>query len=161
MLAFLDSPIQLVVVAVVVLLVFGPQKLPEMLHQLGRAIREFKRTTSDLTNSLNVDDRYEPHYNPPRYDSYGNQTDEYTSSSVPEEDMRQLPSSALTTPADAPRGDFAASAFADTSSEYGVMPSTPAAASTSESVYGVKPAETAPAEVAIRPAEGSVSRNAG
>jgi TatA/E family protein of Tat protein translocase len=155
MLAFIDSPVQLVVVAVVVLLVFGPQKLPEMLNQLGRAIREFKKTTSELSNSLNADDRYEPHYNPPRYDSYGNPTESAALPSVPEEDVRQL--SAATAPASEPQhGDFAASAFADTSSEYGTMP-TPTA------THGTQATEAAVAEseVVIRPAEGSVSRNAG
>jgi len=159
MLAFLESPIQLLVVAIVVLIVFGPQKLPEMLNQLGRAIREFKRTTSDLSSSLNLDDRYEPHYNPPRYDSYGNV--ETGASTVPEEDMRQLSTAEPQPMAEPPRGDFAASAMADTTEQYGTMtPAPPAVAGSSDDVYGVKPAETPP-EVVIRPAEGSVARNSG
>ena len=48
MLAFLDSPVQLIIAAVVILIVFGPQKLPEIAGQVGRALRELKRTTSDL-----------------------------------------------------------------------------------------------------------------
>lgn len=48
MLAFIDSPIQLLLAAVVILVVFGPQKLPEIAGQIGRALRELKRTTGDL-----------------------------------------------------------------------------------------------------------------
>jgi TatA/E family protein of Tat protein translocase len=160
MLAFIDSPIQLVVVAVVVLLVFGPQKLPEMLHQLGRAIREFKRTTSDLSSSLNLDDRYDQHYNPPRYDSYGNQTDSSTTHTVPEEDVRQLPTAPAEN-AEPVHGDFAASALADVSGDYGVAPSV--APGNSDHVYGVQPATAAaPAsDVAIRPAAGNIARHDG
>lgn len=161
MLAFLESPIQLLVVAIVVLIVFGPQKLPEMLNQLGRAIREFKRTTSDLSSSLNLDDRdrYEPHYSPPRYDSYGNV--ETGASTVPEEDMRQLSTAEPQPVAEPQHGDFAASALADTTEQYGTMaPTPPVATGTNDSVYGVKPAEASP-QVVIRPAEGSVARNSG
>src|SRR5579859_3215314 len=121
MLAFIDSPIQILVVVVVLLIVFGPQKLPEMLNQLGRAIREFKRTTSDLSSSLNMEDRYEPqHYEPPRYDSYGNHIyNDSTSAAVSDEEARQI-TDASTELAE-PRCDFTASALADTAGEdYGV-----------------------------------------
>lgn len=75
MLAFLDSPIQLIVAGVVILILFGPQKLPEMLGQLGKAIREFKRYSSDMTDMLHSsmnDTRYDSTNPPTHYDSYGN-----------------------------------------------------------------------------------------
>jgi sec-independent protein translocase protein TatA len=36
------GPLQIVIVLIIVLLVFGPKRLPEMGRSLGRGIREFK-----------------------------------------------------------------------------------------------------------------------
>ena len=164
MLAFLDSPVQLVIAAVVILIVFGPEKLPEIMKQAGRALREFKRTTSELQETLSLDttdhNRYEEHYNPPAYDSYGNPTtaEETKTSSVPEADVWQpadasgptmLPHTA--THVEPVYGDFAASALSDAGSEYGVV-TDGSSASQGAAAYA------APREVVARPAEGAVSR---
>ena len=41
------SPIQILIVLVIALLVFGPKRLPEMGRSLGRGIREFKTAIVD------------------------------------------------------------------------------------------------------------------
>ncbi|MDQ6747121.1 MAG: twin-arginine translocase TatA/TatE family subunit [Candidatus Dormibacteraeota bacterium] len=41
----------LIILAVVALIVFGPKRLPELGHGLGKAITEFKKGTSDLMGS--------------------------------------------------------------------------------------------------------------
>jgi TatA/E family protein of Tat protein translocase len=46
------GPAEMLVIGVFALLVFGPQKLPEMARSVGRAIREFKRATGELTQEL-------------------------------------------------------------------------------------------------------------
>lgn len=46
---------EILVIAVFALLVFGPQKLPEIARSAGRALREFKKATSELTNELQLD----------------------------------------------------------------------------------------------------------
>ena len=150
MFAFLDSPIGLIVFFVVVLILFGPQKLPEIGQQLGRAIRELRRTTQDFTSAINADDRYEPTYDPPRYDSYESSHDSATTeeswqSSTPET------ASAASEPA---RGDFAAAAMADTAEDYGMAPPT------AETIYKSAPSSGNGASTpgALSPPEHAVSR---
>ncbi|CAN5820657.1 twin-arginine translocase TatA/TatE family subunit [soil metagenome] len=48
------GPAEMLVIGVFALLVFGPHKLPEMARSFGRAIREFKKATSELTRELNL-----------------------------------------------------------------------------------------------------------
>jgi len=43
------SPIHLVILLVIVLLVFGPRRLPEIGSGLGKGIREFKRAMNAVT----------------------------------------------------------------------------------------------------------------
>lgn len=53
------SPIQIAMVLVIALVVFGPNRLPELGRQLGRGLREAKRQMSDLgeevTRSIDAD----------------------------------------------------------------------------------------------------------
>lgn len=41
-------------ILVILLLVFGPRRLPELGGALGKGIREFKRSVSDIRSELNV-----------------------------------------------------------------------------------------------------------
>jgi TatA/E family protein of Tat protein translocase len=43
------GPLELMVILVLALIVFGPEKLPELMAGAGRAIREFQRASSELT----------------------------------------------------------------------------------------------------------------
>ena len=43
---------ELIVIFVIALVVFGPRKLPELGHSLGRAIAEFKRATNELQHTF-------------------------------------------------------------------------------------------------------------
>ena len=51
---------ELILIFVVALIVFGPGKLPEIGAGVGRAVREFRKATSEitseLTRELNLDD---------------------------------------------------------------------------------------------------------
>ena len=49
------GPLELFVVFVVALIVIGPKKLPDLARALGRAIGEFKRATSELQSSFDLD----------------------------------------------------------------------------------------------------------
>jgi sec-independent protein translocase protein TatA len=43
---------ELIVIFVIALVIFGPRKLPEIGHSLGKAIAEFKRATNELQRTL-------------------------------------------------------------------------------------------------------------
>ena len=46
---------EIIVIAVVVLLVVGPEKLPEFMQILGRNIRKIKSASDDLKKSFKID----------------------------------------------------------------------------------------------------------
>jgi len=48
----LFQPAHLILILVIVLIVFGPGKLPEIGAALGKGIREFKRSTMEMTEEL-------------------------------------------------------------------------------------------------------------
>jgi sec-independent protein translocase protein TatA len=56
------GPMELAVILVLALLVFGPKKLPEIGKGVGQAMREFKRASRDLMDSFNesLEDRPRP-----------------------------------------------------------------------------------------------------
>ncbi|TAK35810.1 MAG: twin-arginine translocase TatA/TatE family subunit [Chloroflexota bacterium] len=53
------GPMEIILILIVALLVFGPGKLPEMGRQIGNAVREFKRmsnaATEEMTRALELD----------------------------------------------------------------------------------------------------------
>jgi TatA/E family protein of Tat protein translocase len=46
------GPAELLLIVVLALIVFGPGKLPEIMGQLGKAVREFQKATSELSNEF-------------------------------------------------------------------------------------------------------------
>ena len=46
---------EMILILAVALIVIGPKKLPSLAKSLGRAIGEFRRATSDLKDSLDID----------------------------------------------------------------------------------------------------------
>ena len=72
MLAFLTSPGDLAIIFVVALLLFGPNKLPELGKQLGTAMKELRKITDEFTGiASSIKSEVEPVfktsvYEPPR-----------------------------------------------------------------------------------------------
>jgi sec-independent protein translocase protein TatA len=73
---------EIIVIMIVALLVFGPRKLPEIGRQIGNAMREFKKFSTDVQDTFNLRDHldidkhlnnnnssYDNTYH--QYDSYG------------------------------------------------------------------------------------------
>jgi len=50
---------ELIIIFIVALLVFGPKKLPEVGKSVGKAIRDFKRSTEDIKNKFEDEIRVE------------------------------------------------------------------------------------------------------
>ncbi len=48
------GPMELMVVAVIALVVFGPRRLPEMARTVGKAMSEFKRQAADLKGQFDT-----------------------------------------------------------------------------------------------------------
>lgn len=49
----LPGGMELVVIVLIVLLLFGGKKIPEMMRGLGSGIREFKKAQSDISDEIN------------------------------------------------------------------------------------------------------------
>ncbi|MFQ5824858.1 MAG: twin-arginine translocase TatA/TatE family subunit [bacterium] len=47
---------ELILIFLVILLLFGSKRLPELARGLGRGIREFKKATSELKDELDISD---------------------------------------------------------------------------------------------------------
>ena len=66
------GPLEIIIVLIIALIVFGPKRLPELGNSLGRGIREFKetvtgetRTTTTTTTSRRSAPRRRPRRLPP------------------------------------------------------------------------------------------------
>lgn len=52
---------ELLVILVVAVVVIGPKRLPDIARALGKGMREFRRATDDIKQSINLDaDDYKP-----------------------------------------------------------------------------------------------------
>ncbi len=49
------SPLHLILILIIALLILGPGKLPDVGAALGKSIREFRKATSDIQDSVRVD----------------------------------------------------------------------------------------------------------
>ena len=50
---------EMVVIAIIALIIFGPRKLPELGKSLGKSIAEFRRASNELKNTLEDEIRTE------------------------------------------------------------------------------------------------------
>ena len=145
MLAFF-GPIQIGVVMIVVLVVFGPEKMPELGQQLGRALRDMMKMRQQFMDAINLDEKPEPTYQPPRYDSIDNTYASTPTAEIPGESYNGATGWQAALPSyEPPKGDFAASALSDTAEDYTVSAPTLPAAPASEPL--------------MKPADGAVPRN--
>lgn len=48
------GPTELIIILVIALIIFGPRRLPEMGSAIGKSIREFKKSTRELKDEIDV-----------------------------------------------------------------------------------------------------------
>jgi sec-independent protein translocase protein TatA len=53
------GPWELILVLVIVLIIFGPGKLPDIGNAIGKGIREFRRASTDIEDAVRGDPRRE------------------------------------------------------------------------------------------------------
>jgi sec-independent protein translocase protein TatA len=46
---------EILIILVLALIIFGPQRLPEMGRTIGRSLRELRRTTSEIRDEIEAD----------------------------------------------------------------------------------------------------------
>lgn len=51
---------ELIIVLVIMLVIFGPKRLPEMGRSLGKGIKEFKKSTSEIQEQLTAEESAAP-----------------------------------------------------------------------------------------------------
>ena len=78
------GPMELFLILLLALIVFGPGKLPELAKQLGRAVREFRKASSELTHDFRQEFEKELNAEPekPKEIAGGNGSGEAKTSSV-------------------------------------------------------------------------------
>ena len=70
------GPFEIILIFLVILLVFGAKRIPEIARGLGKGIREFKSATTEIKNELTVDTNHmrpPTHTTAPRQDNYQTQ----------------------------------------------------------------------------------------
>ena len=59
---------ELLIIFLIILLLFGARKIPEVGRSLGKGIREFKRATKEISSEVNLDEDEEPSRRAPSSD---------------------------------------------------------------------------------------------
>ncbi|OFX14270.1 MAG: preprotein translocase subunit TatA [Armatimonadetes bacterium RBG_16_58_9] len=50
------GPMEIFIILVVALIVFGPKKLPEIGRSIGKGLREFKKASNEVMSTLEAED---------------------------------------------------------------------------------------------------------
>jgi sec-independent protein translocase protein TatA len=50
------GPLEVILIFLVILLIFGAKRIPEIARGLGKGIREFKSATSEISRELTIDE---------------------------------------------------------------------------------------------------------
>ncbi|MCH8030532.1 MAG: twin-arginine translocase TatA/TatE family subunit [Bacteroidetes bacterium] len=59
------GPLEIALIFLVILLVFGAKRIPEIARGLGKGIREFKDASNDIKNELTISDTPQQQIRPP------------------------------------------------------------------------------------------------
>ncbi len=60
------GPLEIFLIVLVVLLLFGAKKIPELAQGVGKGMREFKRAIKDVEQDIKIDDTKDQNKNNPQ-----------------------------------------------------------------------------------------------
>lgn len=78
------GPLELILIFLAILLIFGAKRIPEIARGLGKGIKEFKSATREITNEFNVDDSSSNRIQPPEKPRQGAPAPRSTAAEEPE-----------------------------------------------------------------------------
>ncbi|MDP9342885.1 MAG: twin-arginine translocase TatA/TatE family subunit [Actinomycetota bacterium] len=97
------GPAELIVIFLVALLVVGPKRLPEVGRSIGKALREFRRTTEEVRSTFEASLDDEPSSNgegPPARLAEPDDPDEMPVHDIPRQELTRPEDSGTGPPAD-------------------------------------------------------------
>lgn len=53
------GPLELLLILILALVVFGPEKLPAMGRQLGKGIRELRKSVTEVVKDISIDQKHD------------------------------------------------------------------------------------------------------
>lgn len=80
------GPLELILIFLVVLLIFGAKRIPEIARGIGRGIREFKDATNEISREINMEDQRQQ--NQPRIEQPRQGAPQARQESAPPEPVR-------------------------------------------------------------------------
>jgi TatA/E family protein of Tat protein translocase len=84
-LAMVMSPIHIVIVLVIVLIVYGPKRLPDIGKQIGTALRDLNKAKEEVMRTMSL--THEPDPEPYKYNGYTNDYSSSYNTYTPEPDL--------------------------------------------------------------------------
>ncbi len=60
------GPLEIFLIVLVVLLLFGAKKIPELAQGVGKGMREFKKAIKDVEHDIKIDDSKDQNKNNPQ-----------------------------------------------------------------------------------------------
>lgn len=86
------GPMELMIIFIIILIVFGADRLPDLARGLGKGIREFKRAADDVKREIMIDTDIDLDLNEPLASEPPDTKDPYS------EEWEDFPSDSTTTP---------------------------------------------------------------
>lgn len=80
--AFLGTP-EIIIILVIALLVFGPQKLPEIGKQVGSAMRELNKVRNDVQKALELDEFTNLNFDSNSHNTYDSYDSSHANTALP------------------------------------------------------------------------------
>ncbi|MDE2731502.1 MAG: twin-arginine translocase TatA/TatE family subunit [Bacteroidota bacterium] len=77
------GPVEIGAIMLIILLLFGAKRIPEIARGLGKGIREFKSATSDISRELTLEERRTAYRPPSQETTYARPPQSDTSGSQP------------------------------------------------------------------------------